>query len=116
MGPHASYFLDVTFSVVGLFLITYIVYGRTKKKPLIGESNATKRDYHIFRRIVGNNRYLAITVLGTLFFIVNAAIDMWTILRSSSPHTILVVAPVLNILLLFIAIALAPSLLGQKRK
>ena len=116
MDTHANYFIDVLFSITGLFFATYIIYGRVKRKPLIGDYKAGTPGYEAFRKIVENNKYLAITILGVLFFVVSAAFDARTILHSSSSRAILIVAPILNVLVFLIGVVLTPFILGKSNK
>lgn len=110
-----NYALDVIFLAIGIHFTTYIIYGRLRGKSLVGGYKPGVKGYDVFRKLVSNNKYFGISIIGTLFFAVNTFFDARSILHGSSSHSVLVAVPILVILIFVLMFALLPTILGKKR-
>lgn len=100
MSPNLVYTFDILIVLMGLFHITYVIYGRTKNKALIGGYKPGKPGHTEFRKFVDSNRNLAIAVVATAFFTISAVLEAFRVLQGpSEQHSVLVVAPVFIVLL-----------------
>jgi len=71
--------------------------------------------YDTFRKLI-SNKILAISIVVTLFFIVNAIFDARRVLKSPYSHSVLIVAPVMVVAAFVILFPLLSKILAPKRK
>lgn len=105
MNLNTNFLIDVLFLILGLHFTLYLIYGRTKRRSLVGGYKPGKPGYEVFIKLVDNTKYLVFSVILTLFFLISTIIDGHKILQSSSTHSILVFAPVVVIATLSITLA-----------
>jgi hypothetical protein len=116
MPPSQSYFFDVILVGLGLLFIVYIVYGRIKRRSIFGNCKPGDPGYAEFLKFINNSKFLILATLGTLFFFVSAILDAKDILKETTSHSILVVAPIM-VGLGFLGLAMIiPRMLIGKRK
>ena len=113
MNPNMAYSTDVTLAFMSLFFIAYIIYGRINNRSLIGGYKQGVPGYEVFRKII-TNKYLAISSVLAVLFILNAVLDARRVLQSPYSDSVLVIAPV-GIILLFSVIVLISSGLFRKK-
>lgn len=98
MTPNIAFTFDVLFSIMGLFYIIYISYGRTKQKPIISIGNFYKPKgpgHASFLKVVNSNFVFTITILATLLAVASLVFDTFRVLEQPpSTHSIFVVAPI----------------------
>jgi|GEM_PF-2848861 len=113
MNANLKYFVDVLLLISGLFFVFYLVYGRAKRKPLIGNYEPGKIGYEEFIKLVTNLKVLVVATAITMFFIFRVVIDAQDILHYSSVSILLI--PVVLILLSFAMIIVVLSAIFKKR-
>lgn len=114
MNANESYFIDIVLTVMGLFFLIYLIYGRVKRKSLIGGYEPGKPGYDVFFKLVHNPKYLYISIAVTLFFIISSVLDARAVLEGTQSRSILVVAPVMAVLALFLCIFTLSAVFSKK--
>jgi len=92
---------------MSLFYVVYIIYGRVKRKSIIGNYRPGVPGYDVFRKIIAN-KFLVISSILAVFFILNAIFDARRVLQSSYSDSVLIVAPV-GVILLFLLVIFISS-------
>jgi hypothetical protein len=110
MTPALGYTLDATLVELSLLYLLYIIYGRTTGKALIGKYKPGGAGYPIFKKLISNNKFLALTVISSAFFTTIAAIDGIRLLNQERDASALVIAPLLIGLCIFVLIIALPRL------
>jgi hypothetical protein len=115
MNASAGYFLDVILGISAIFFVINLLYGRIKRKALIGGYKPGVPGYEAFSKWVNSNRNLTVAVVVAIFFIVNAIFDARKILEDpNAPTSLLVVAPVMVVLAFFIIVLVLPKILIKR--
>ena len=115
MNSSMNFVIDVMMLVIGMHFIAYMLYGRLRRRPLVGDYKPGDHGYAAFLRFVNNNKYLASAVALTAFFALTTLLDVRRILDASSSSSILIWVPVLVVASLFVMLYIMSSLLGKKR-
>ncbi len=115
MNANGSFIFDILLFSIGLHFSLYLIYGRITGRPLVGPYQPKAPGYKTFLKLVNNTKYLAITIIVTLFFTLNTVLDVARILRSSSSHSILVVAPLIVVLAFGISIPVLTRILIPRK-
>ncbi len=113
MSPNLAYSTDVLLTLMSVFSVIYILYGRAKDRSLVGNYKPGVPGYHVFRRIIAV-KYLVLTSILTMFFATNAIVDARRVLHSSHSESVLIVAPVGIILLFGVSIFISSKLFSEK--
>lgn len=72
---------DISLIVVGIYAIIYILYGRSKRKPIFGRKKPGDPSYEVFLKVVDNKRYLTVTIIVTIVAMLSLLFDVFVILR-----------------------------------
>jgi hypothetical protein len=115
METHAAYTFDVLLSVIGLHFTTYLIYGRVKKRALVGNYKPGAAGYDAFRKIVNNNKYLATSIVLTVVFIAATIAEGLRAFDQTSSHIFLVAIPIIMIILLLVSLKAIEMAFGKNR-
>ena len=110
-----NYVVSVAITILSLYFILYVIYGRTKNRSLIANYKPGAPGYDQFRRLVRNSKYLALAISVTTISILYAAFKARTVLQSNSPHSLLLVAPIGFIVVMVLLSYFIPYLFGKRR-
>ncbi len=115
MNANTIFLIDALALSMALYFTAYLLYGRFKHRPFVGEHMPGTSGHKAFLKLVKSNKYLAVSIIVILFFILNVIFDVRRILGRPSSHSILVVVPIMIALTYIIATLLLPKiLLGKK--
>lgn len=79
----------------GLFAAAYLLYGRIKRKPLIGDYKPGTPAYNEFIRIIDGKWYPALTAAAVIFSVIDLIIVVATLINGPYPKVLLAAAPVI---------------------
>lgn len=117
MTPSIAFFYDVSFLAICLHFIVYIIYGRVRRKPLIGNYRPGEPGYKAFIKIVDNNTYLTFAILGCLLATAALIYDAYRILQQPDyTHSVLISTPVLVVVIFVATSIVVPIVLARKNK
>lgn len=108
-----NYSMDVLALGMCLFSLVYIIYGRMKNHSLIGGYKPGIPGYEVFQKLI-STRVLIAVCIATVVFSVSTVLDVFSVLKSESSHSVLYVAPIGIIVTFIVALSLVPVLLKKK--
>lgn len=114
MNVNLEFSISVIAVTIGLFFITYLIYGRIKKRPLVGNYKPDEPGYAIFINLTTKTKYLLISSVVTLLLSVKLVFDVMAVLQSSASKTVLISAPVMALLSLFVSTKFISIINGKK--
>lgn len=109
-----NFVADVLCFAMSLLFLVYIIYGKSKRKSIIGGYKPGTPGYDVFLRFVNNKKYLVLIASATAIFTVNLGFAVKDVLKSDSSHSILIVVPIMVIAAFAISIFVLPGVLGKK--
>ena len=113
MDPDIAYFMDIMLAFISFFYVAYIVFGRIKNRALVGGYKPGRPGYDLFRKII-STKYLVISSVLAVFFVINAIFDARRVLESSYSSSVLIVAPIFTALLFWAVVSISSRLFSRK--
>ncbi|HEY5668039.1 MAG TPA: hypothetical protein VIR03_02625 [Candidatus Saccharimonadales bacterium] len=115
MNAAQNFFIDVILVEMSLFFIVYLIYGRTKQKPLVGNYRPGDAGYQTFKNLVSNTKVLFFSIAAVVIATIDLITSSRAVLHSKASHSILVVAPIMATAGMLIVLLVLPVLLAKKR-